>query len=81
MDAIVLWPDKPFNPRLISRSRRRGARPVVIRYHGSFGRSAIKALIVITLLAILANVVGERTSQNLGANEVASKAGVSTPQR
>jgi hypothetical protein len=81
MDAIVFWPDKPFNPRLPSRPRRRGARSVVIRYRGSFGLSAIKALIVILLLAFMSSVIGERPSQSLGANEVASKAGASIPQR
>jgi hypothetical protein len=48
---------------------------MTIRYRGSFARSAIKTLIVLVLLAIMSNVIGERTSQNLDANEVAYKVG------
>jgi hypothetical protein len=81
MDAIVFWPDKPFNPHLPPRPRRRGSRSVVIRCQGSFGRSAIKALIVIMLLAFMSSGIGERTGQNLGANEVAHEAGAFLPQR
>ena len=46
---------------------------MTIRYRGSFWRSAIKALIVLVFLAIMSNVIGERTSQNLDANEIAYK--------
>jgi len=73
MNPFVFWLDKPFAPSRISRQIRRRTRLVIIRYRGSFGRSAIKALIVLALLAIMSNVIGERTSQNLDANEVAYK--------
>jgi hypothetical protein len=76
MDSFVFWLNRPFNPgRIAKPSRRRSTRVVTIRYRGSVGRSAIKALIVLALLAILSTVVGERTGQNLGANEVASRIG------
>ena len=75
MNSFVSWLDKPFNPRRISTQVRRRTRFVTIRYRGSFARSAIKALIVLMLLAIMSNVIGERTSQNLDANEVADKVG------
>jgi len=75
MNSFVFWLDKPFNPRRISKQARRGIRFVTIRYRGSFARSAIKTLIVLVLLAIMSNVIGERTSQNLDANEVAYKVG------
>jgi hypothetical protein len=75
METFVFWSDRPFDPRLVSKHRRRRIRYVTIRYRGSFGRSAIKALIVLALLAVMSNVVGERTTQNLGANEVASTVG------
>jgi len=74
MNSFVFWLDKPFDPRRISKQARRGIRFVTIRYRGSFARSAIKTLIVLVLLAIMSNVIGERTSQNLDANEVADKA-------
>ena len=74
MNSFVFWLDKPFDPRRISKQARRGIRFVTIRYRGSFARSAIKTLIVLVLLAIISNVIGERTSQNLDANEVADKA-------
>jgi len=75
MNSFVFWLDKPFKPRLISTQIRRRTRFVTIRYRGSFARSAIKTLIVLMLLAIMSNVIGERTSQNLDANEVAYKSG------
>jgi hypothetical protein len=75
MDSFVFWLDRPFDPRRVSKQMRRRTRFVIIRYRGSFARSAIKTLIVLVLLAIMSNVVGERTSQNLDANEVAYKAG------
>jgi hypothetical protein len=75
VSSFVFWLDKPFNPRRISKQIRRGTRFVTIRYRGSFARSAIKTLIALMLLAIMSNVIGERTSQNLDANEVASRIG------
>ena len=75
MNSFVSWLDKPFDPRRVSAQMRRRTRFVTIRYRGSFTRSAIKTLIVLMLLAIMSNVIGERTSQNLEANEVAYKVG------
>jgi hypothetical protein len=74
MDRFSFWLDRPFNPRRASRRERRPTRVVTIRYRGSFGRSAVKALIVLALLAVMANVVGERPSPDLDANEVAATA-------
>jgi len=78
MNSFAFWLDKPFNPRRIAKQARRGTRFVTIRYRGSFARSAIKTLIVLVLLAIMSNVIGERTSHNLDANEVAY--GVGSPR-
>jgi len=75
MNSFVSWLDKPFDPRRVSTQMRRRTRFVTIRYRGSVARSAIKTLIVLMLLAIMSNVIGERTSQNLDANEVAYKGG------
>jgi hypothetical protein len=75
MNSFVSWLDKPFDPRRVPAQMRRRARFVTIRYRGSFTRSAIKTLIVLMLLAIMSNVIGDRTSRNLGANEVATKRG------
>jgi hypothetical protein len=75
MDSFVFWLDKPFHPRRLSRQARRGTRFVTIRYRGSFGRSAIKALIVLVLLAIMSNVIGERARQNPDVNEAAYTVG------
>jgi hypothetical protein len=75
MNSFVSWLDKPFHPRPIAAQIRRRARFVTIRYRGSFARSAVKTLIVLALLAVLSSVGGERTSQNLAANEVAGQAG------
>ena len=75
MKSYVCWLDRPFHPRRISEPMRRGTRFVAIRYRGSLARSAIKTLIVLMLLAIMANVIGERTRHNLDANEVAFKVG------
>jgi len=75
MNSFVCWLDKPFDPRRVSTQMRRRTRFVTIRYRGSVARSAIKTLIVLMLLAIMSNVIGERTSQNLDANEVAYKGG------
>jgi len=75
MNSFVFWLDKPFHPRRISKPMRRGNRFVTIRYRGSFARAAIKTLIVLMLLAIMSNVIGDRTSPTPDANEVASKSG------
>jgi hypothetical protein len=75
MESFVFWFDKPFDPRRISKRKWHGTRFVTIRYRGSFGRSVIKALIVLAFLAIMSNVVGERTSQYLDANEVPYEVG------
>jgi hypothetical protein len=73
MNSFVSWLDRPFHPDRISKRGRRQTGFVTIRYRGSFTRSAVKALIVVVLLAVLSNVIGERTAQNLGADEVAAK--------
>jgi len=70
MEAFAFWLDKPFDPRRISRPQDCRTRYVTIRYRGSLGRSAVKALIVFALLAILTNVIGERPGQDLDANEL-----------
>ena len=74
MDAFVFWFKRPFDPRRPLKRTRSRARVVTIRYRGSFGRSAVKALIVLALLAVMSNVIGDRTNQDLGANEVAATA-------
>jgi len=81
MNSFVSWLDKPFHPRRLSEQTRRRTRVVTIRYRGSFARSAIKTMIVLMLLAVLSSVVGERTNQNLSANEVARQAGSVRLQR
>lgn len=70
MESFAFWLDRPFDPRRASRHRQRRARHVTIRYNGSIGRSAVKALIVLALLATMSNVIGERTGQELDANEL-----------
>ena len=70
MESFAFWLDRPFDPRRASRLRRRRTRYVTIRYKGSLGRSAAKALIVLALLATMSNVIGERTGQELDANEL-----------
>jgi len=67
MESFRSWLDRPFNPRRISESRRRKAHGVTIRYKGSFGRSVIKAVIVLALLAVTSNAIGERPGPDLGA--------------
>jgi hypothetical protein len=81
MNTFIFWLDRPFNPRRFAKRVRRGARRVTIRYRGSFGRSAIKTLIVLALLVLMANVIGERSSLNLDANVVASQAGSAAARR
>jgi len=76
MDSFAFWLHKPFDPRRVSKPTRRRTHFVTIRYRGSLGRSAVKALIVFMLLAIMTNVVGERTGQGLDANELGHTAGV-----
>lgn len=75
MDSFAFWLHKPFDPRPVSKPTRRRTRFVTIRYTGSFGRSAVKALIVFMLLAIMANIVGERTGRGPDANELGRTAG------
>lgn len=53
MESFVFWLDRPFPPRRASKPRRPGTRTVVIRYRGSLGRSAVRALIILALLAIV----------------------------
>lgn len=73
MDAFVSWLDKPFDPRRPSKPGRRRTGCVTIRYRGSIVRSAVKTLIVLALLAIMSNIVGERSNPDLGANVVAGR--------
>ena len=75
MDSFVSWLDSPFNPRRISKTIRRKARCVTIRYRGSFARSAIKTLIVLMLLAVTPSVIGERTSTHRDSGEAAFEIG------
>lgn len=74
MDPFAFWLKRPFDPRRPARRTRRTAPVVTIRYRGSFGRSAVKALIVLALLAAIASFIGERPSPGLAANEVAAAA-------
>ena len=75
MNSFAFWLDRPFNPRRVPSRSRRQARFVTIRYRGSFGRSVVKTLIVLALLAIMSNVIGERAAGNLGADEAAAEVG------
>ena len=75
MESFAFWLNRPFNPGRISRTVKRRTGVVKIRYRGSFGRSAVKTLIVLVLLAVMSNVIGEQPSQDLGAKEVASEVG------
>jgi hypothetical protein len=81
MDSFAFWLDRPFDLRRISRRARRRTRTVTIRYRGSLGRSAVKTLVVLALLAVMASVIGDRASQELGANEVTYRAGAAAPRR
>jgi hypothetical protein len=58
MNTFIFWLDKPFDPRPVSRPARRTTHIVTIRYSGSFGRSAVKALIVLMLLATMSKAIG-----------------------
>jgi hypothetical protein len=58
MNSFTFWYAKPFDPRRAARRLRRRARVVTIRYSGSFGRSAVKTLIVLAFLAVLSNIIG-----------------------
>jgi hypothetical protein len=80
MEAFAFWLDKPFDPRRARKQGRRGTRTVVLRYTGSIGRSAVKALVVFALLAILTSVIGDRAGLDLDAREVASTAGLAAPR-
>jgi len=53
MKSFAFWLDRPFDPRRGSGRYRPKARFVIIRYRGSFGRSAVRALIILALLAII----------------------------
>ncbi len=74
MDPFAFWLKRPFDPRRPDKLPRRPGRVVTIRCQGSFGRSAVKALIVLALLAAIASFIGERPSPSLDANEVAAAA-------
>lgn len=65
MNAFVFWLDRPYDPRRVSRPRRRRGRTVTIRYSGSFGRSAVKVLIVLALLTTMSNAIGDGTRRDL----------------
>lgn len=69
MESFAFWLDRPFDPRRPRKPGRRGTRHVTIRYKGSIGRSAVKALIVLALLAVLTSVIGDRAGQDLEAYE------------
>jgi len=58
MNAFAFWCDKPFRPRLISEPIRRKTGFLIVRYRGSFGRSAIMTLIVMGLLAVILVALG-----------------------
>ena len=53
MESFSFWYGRPFHPGRIAKTIRRKTRVVTIRYRGSFGRSAVKTLIVLVLLAII----------------------------
>ena len=74
VNAFAIWLDRPFQPRRLSKPRGRGPRTVTIRYRGSFRHSAVKALILLVLLAFMATAIGDRPGQDLGANRFASGA-------
>jgi len=76
MESFAFWLDRPFDPRRAQKRGRRGTRQVTIRYKGSIGRSAVKALIVLALLAILTSVIGDRPGQDLDANELVHTASI-----
>ena len=73
LDAFASWLDRPFQPRRLSKPRGRGPRAVTIRYRGSFGHSAVKALILLVFLAFMATAIGDRPGQDLGARRLASE--------
>jgi hypothetical protein len=81
MESFAFWLDRPFDPRRASRPMRPRTRYVVLRYRGSLRRSAVKALIVLALLATMSNVIGERTVQDLTANEITYESGAPTARR
>jgi hypothetical protein len=81
MDSLVFWLDRPFKARQVVRRMKPRPGVVTIRYRGSFARSALKAFVVLALLAFLVNGLGERKSQGLSANEVASTAGAAASPR
>ncbi|HDT12930.1 MAG TPA: hypothetical protein ENO03_01090 [Candidatus Aminicenantes bacterium] len=73
-NTFIFWLDRPFDPRPTAKPRRRKGRYVTIRYRGSFGRSAVKALIILVFLAAMASAIGDRGSQDLSAKEVSAAA-------
>lgn len=73
INAFAVWLDRPFQPRRLSEPTGRGTRIVTIRCRGSFGRSAVKALIVLVLLAFMATAFGDRQGQDPGANRFSSE--------
>jgi hypothetical protein len=79
VNAFAVWLDRPFQPRRLSKPTGRRTRTVTIRYRGSFGRSAVKALIVLVLLAFMATAVGDRPGQDPGANRSKLKAKETAP--
>ena len=74
METFIFWLNRPFDPRPSSKPKRRRARYVTIRYRGSFGRAAVRALIILALLATIASAIGDRGSQDLNAKEVSAAA-------
>lgn len=81
METYIFWLDRPFDPRPATKPKRRKGRYVTIRYRGSFGRAAAKAMIILVLLAAMASAIGDRGSQNLNAREVSASAADVLPYR
>jgi len=53
MESFAFWLDRPYDPCRVFGRYRPGTRFVIIRCRGSFGRSAVRALIILALLAIV----------------------------
>lgn len=81
MKPFVSWLDRPFNPRHFAEPMRPGGRFVTIRYSGSFGRSAVKVLVVLALLAAMSSIIGEKSVQDLAAVEASYTIGAVAPGR
>jgi hypothetical protein len=58
MDPFAFWYVRSYDLRRPAERTRRRSRVVTIRYSGSFGRSAVKTLIVLAFLAVLFNIIG-----------------------